>query len=458
MNRLQRLDASRGLRGHAQRGRRGRPGPGAGPDDATTHPIYTPESVAAQRAAARAQRRHHRLRRAPTTAGVSTRTAAPSGPGRRGLARGAAGDDRRDRRPPAFALRRRGPARPRRRRCGTASATGTYLWLVDLDALPRLPAWPAAVRPTSGPPTTSATRGAASGRTWTGSWPRTASTWRAARVLMLAHARVLGHVFNPLTVYWCHRPDGGAGVRRRRGAQHLRAAALLPAAHRRGRAGPSAAKEFYVSPFFPVDGGYRMALPEPGERLAVTITLHRPDGTHVRRQRARPAAAGHRGRRCCVPPRRHPASTRRGQRPHPLAGRHGCRRAACPAAPAAARAPGRSPMSQITMTPAAGDRLAPGREPRPSTRAGGPMSRPSRIPACGPRSRRCCSAAVAARLPRAGGHARRAHVRRRRARLAGHATLHRPGVLPPASGAGGLIGFGESYMAGDWDCDDLAAC
>ena len=28
------------------------------------------------------------------------------------------------------------------------------------------------------------------------------------RVTMLAHARVLGYVFNPLTVYWCHRPDG----------------------------------------------------------------------------------------------------------------------------------------------------------------------------------------------------------------------------------------------------------
>ena len=25
---------------------------------------------------------------------------------------------------------------------------------------------------------------------------------------MLANARVLGHVFNPLTVYWCHRADG----------------------------------------------------------------------------------------------------------------------------------------------------------------------------------------------------------------------------------------------------------
>src|ERR1700760_4055210 len=34
-------------------------------------------------------------------------------------------------------------------------------------------------------------------------------------------------------------------------------------------------KEFFVSPFYPVDGGYRMSLPEPGESLAVTVTLHR---------------------------------------------------------------------------------------------------------------------------------------------------------------------------------------
>ena len=36
-------------------------------------------------------------------------------------------------------------------------------------------------------------------------------------------------------------------------------------------------KQFYVSPFYPVDGYYRMSVPEPGEQLAVTITLHRPD-------------------------------------------------------------------------------------------------------------------------------------------------------------------------------------
>jgi cyclopropane-fatty-acyl-phospholipid synthase len=34
-------------------------------------------------------------------------------------------------------------------------------------------------------------------------------------------------------------------------------------------------------------------------------------------------------------------------------------------------------------------------------------------------------------------------------------TLHRPASFYRRIGAAGLIGFGESYMAGDWDCDDL---
>ena len=33
--------------------------------------------------------------------------------------------------------------------------------------------------------------------------------------------------------------------------------------------------------------------------------------------------------------------------------------------------------------------------------------------------------------------------------------IHNPGAFFTRLGAGGLIGFGESYMAGDWDCADL---
>ena len=47
----------------------------------------------------------------------------------------------------------------------------------------------------------------------------------------------------------------------------------------RGRA--QTAKQFYVSPFYPVDGGYRMSLPEPGppvRPLALNVTLTLPGG------------------------------------------------------------------------------------------------------------------------------------------------------------------------------------
>jgi uncharacterized protein len=97
------------------------------------------------------------------------------------------------------------------------------------------------------------------------------------QVLMLTHARVLGYVFNPLTVYWCHRADGTlacvvAEVHNTYGQRH----AYLLHTDDRGRA--EVAKQFYVSPYYPVDGSYRMSVPEPGARLALSIVLRRPDG------------------------------------------------------------------------------------------------------------------------------------------------------------------------------------
>lgn len=97
------------------------------------------------------------------------------------------------------------------------------------------------------------------------------------RVLMLTNARVLGYVFNPLTVYWCHRADGSvacvvAEVHNTYGQRH----AYLLNTDDRGRA--RASKEFYVSPFYPVDGEYRMSLPPPGVKLDLTVVLSRPSG------------------------------------------------------------------------------------------------------------------------------------------------------------------------------------
>ncbi len=163
----------------------------------------------------------------------------------------------------------------------------TYLWLVDPDHPPRLPA---VLRPLAG----------FDARDHFGG---TAPTVRAGlerflrargvdladgTVTMLTQARVLGHVFNPLTVYWCHRPDGTplcvvAEVHNTYGERHC----YLLHPDEAGRA--ATRKDFYVSPFFPVDGGYRMRLPQPGPRLDLTV--------HLERQGARPFTATVRGTR-----------------------------------------------------------------------------------------------------------------------------------------------------------------
>ena len=191
---------------------------------------------------------------------------------------------------------------------------GTYLWFVDLDQLPRFGPglrWLADFRARDhlGDPDRSIKENLqAFART------RGVDT-EGGRITMLAHARVLGYVFNPLTVYWCHRADGTvacvvAEVHNTYGQRH----AYLLHTDDRGRA--QVPKEFYVSPFYPVDGRYRMSLPEPGQgprpagdgKLALAITLRRPDGrTFTAGVRGRPVPAS---RRCLIwAAIQHPAST-----------------------------------------------------------------------------------------------------------------------------------------------------
>lgn len=146
-----------------------------------------------------------------------------------------------------------------------------YLWLVDLDELPSPPRWLRAFvgfrsADHLGDPNLPLRAGL--------------DGWLAAhgidlaggRISMLASARVLGHVFNPLSVFWCHRADGElacviAEVHNTYGGRH---AYLLPG-HVDGSAETD--KRFYVSPFFEVRGRYRMCLPEPVEHLDLSITL-----------------------------------------------------------------------------------------------------------------------------------------------------------------------------------------
>ncbi|WP_344892913.1 DUF1365 domain-containing protein [Actinomadura meridiana] len=153
---------------------------------------------------------------------------------------------------------------------------GTYLWLVDLDALAS-PSWPLRVlagfraRDHVGDPGRSIRANLDAFLTEHG------VRLSGGSILMLTHARVLGYVFNPLTVFWCFSPTGDlrcvvAEVHNTYGRRHR----YLLHTDADGRA--ETPKEFYVSPFYPVDGTYRMSLPVPDRKLALTITLHHGSG------------------------------------------------------------------------------------------------------------------------------------------------------------------------------------
>ncbi len=97
------------------------------------------------------------------------------------------------------------------------------------------------------------------------------------RIVMAANARAFGYCFNPISVFWCHRRSGElAGVvvevHNTYGDRH----AYLVHPDEQGRARTE--KQMYVSPFHGTDGYYEIAVPRPGERLHVSVTLHSSDG------------------------------------------------------------------------------------------------------------------------------------------------------------------------------------
>ncbi|WP_151523863.1 DUF1365 domain-containing protein [Serinicoccus kebangsaanensis] len=96
------------------------------------------------------------------------------------------------------------------------------------------------------------------------------------RVLMLANARVLGYVFDPLTVFWCLDPDDGVRavvfeVHNTYGERH----AYLLDVDGTGRSGMD--KAFYVSPFNDTRGRYAVSLRLTPHRVVVSVGLDRDD-------------------------------------------------------------------------------------------------------------------------------------------------------------------------------------
>jgi DUF1365 family protein len=95
----------------------------------------------------------------------------------------------------------------------------------------------------------------------------------AARIELLTLPRMFGFVFNPLSVYFIRGAHDAIHhvlyeVSNTFGERHVY---LCPARETGGALAHEAAKRFYVSPFFDVDGRYRFRVTPPGDALAVAI-------------------------------------------------------------------------------------------------------------------------------------------------------------------------------------------
>jgi hypothetical protein len=104
------------------------------------------------------------------------------------------------------------------------------------------------------------------------------------RIALLCMPRIFGHVFNPLSVYYCYAPNGDLiamlyEVNNTFGQRH---SYLIPAKDLIGDDGyirQSCQKEFYVSPFMDMDMNYKFRLTLPGEALTACIDGNRADGS-----------------------------------------------------------------------------------------------------------------------------------------------------------------------------------
>ncbi len=103
----------------------------------------------------------------------------------------------------------------------------------------------------------------------------------AHRVSMLCYPRILGYVFNPLTIFFCYDASDqlAAVIYEVHNTFKERHAYVLQVS------GPptkvveqSCAKNFYVSPFVPMACRYKFRLQPPGEKVSVVIREEDEDG------------------------------------------------------------------------------------------------------------------------------------------------------------------------------------
>jgi cyclopropane-fatty-acyl-phospholipid synthase len=112
---------------------------------------------------------------------------------------------------------------------------------------------------------------------------------RIGRVLMVTSARYFGRAFNPVSFFYCHRADGAlccmvAEVNNTFGERHIY---VLPRPAQ-GEAGETvrctARKEFHVSPFNDLRGGYEFRFSPPGAALDIRVDLVKEGRTTLKTQ------------------------------------------------------------------------------------------------------------------------------------------------------------------------------
>lgn len=338
----------------------------------------------------------------------------------------------------------------------------SYWWFVDLDDLPVLPGPFAALARFRGEDHLDGAPGDGLRTRVDDLLARHGVHLNGGRITALMNARVLGYVFNPLTVYWCHDPGNRlvcviAEVHNTYGERH---SYVL---HTDGRGHARADKRFYVSPFNDTSGAYRMTLPEPGEDLHLAVTLHREGhdpfiavvtgermpatGANIARAQARApwaplaVSAYIRAEGLRLWAKGLPIQPRPAHRDHAstdarvetngeaseMRARHehgGTESRALPATPRTLRARIAAPLVGALFRRAARDLAAQGTPIRiefPDGTVIGDESDPR------------CGSAPAPRM-----------------------ILRDPESFARRVGADGLIGFGEAYMAGDWTSPDLS--
>ncbi|OSQ39841.1 hypothetical protein TMES_04485 [Thalassospira mesophila] len=106
----------------------------------------------------------------------------------------------------------------------------------------------------------------------------------ATKIVVLCYPRILGFVFNPLSVYFCYRKNGELGailhdVSNTFGERH---GYLIPVSSdcrdAKGIVHQKCAKELYVSPFIGMKADYRFRIKPPQDRVAVSIAESDADG------------------------------------------------------------------------------------------------------------------------------------------------------------------------------------